>query len=46
MHPSTALAVAPAERAYPVWWPVYKIRRHFAAARIILSDDEPQMPEQ
>jgi hypothetical protein len=46
MHPSTALAVAPAERAAPVWWPVYEIRRHYAPARIVLSDDEPQMPEQ
>jgi hypothetical protein len=43
MHPSTALAVAPAERATPVWWPVYEIRRHYAPARIILSDDPPQV---
>ena len=39
MHPSTALAVAPADRVAPVWWPVYEIRRHYAPARIILSDD-------
>jgi hypothetical protein len=45
MHPSTALAVAPAESAAPVWWPVYEIRRHYAPARIVLSDDEPQVPE-
>jgi hypothetical protein len=45
MHPSTALAVAPADRAAPVWWPVYDIRRHYAPTRIILSDDELQMPE-
>src|SRR5215213_746854 len=45
MHPSTALAVAPAERAAPVWWPVYDIRRHYAPARIILTEDEPQMPQ-
>jgi len=42
MHPSTALAVAPADRVAPVWWPVYEIRRHYAPARIVLSDDEPQ----
>jgi hypothetical protein len=46
MHPSTALAVAPAESAAPVWWPVSEIRRHYAPARIILSDDAPQVPEQ
>ena len=45
MHPSTALRVAPAERAAPVWWPVYEIRRHYAPARIILTDDEPQGSE-
>jgi hypothetical protein len=46
MHPSTALAVAPAERAAPVWWPVYDIRRHYAPARIVLSDDVPQVPNE
>jgi hypothetical protein len=46
MHPSTALAVAPAERAAPVWWPVYDMRRHYAPARIVLTDDEPLLPEQ
>ena len=45
MHPSTALAVAPADRVAPVWRPVYDIRRHYAPARIILSEDAPQMPE-
>src|SRR5215207_1802842 len=43
MHPSTALAVAPAERVAPVWWPIYEVRRHYAPARIILSDDDPQL---
>jgi hypothetical protein len=41
MHPSTAIAVAPAERVAPRWWPVYEVRRHYAPARIILSDDAP-----
>jgi len=41
MHPSTVLAVAPAESVAPLWWPVYEVRRHYAPARIILSDDEP-----
>jgi len=45
MHPSTALAVAPAERVAPVWWPIYEVRRHYAPARIILSDDDPQVLE-
>jgi hypothetical protein len=45
MHPSTALAVAPAERAAPVWWPVYDIRRHYASTRIILTEDAPQRPD-
>ena len=45
MHPGTALGVAPADRVAPVWWPVYELRRHYAPARIVLSDDEPQMPE-
>ena len=43
MHPSTAIAVAPAERVAPLWWPVYEVRRHYAPARIILSDDEPRL---
>ena len=46
MHPSTALAVAPADRAAPVWWPVYDIRRHYAPARIVLSNDAPQVPNE
>jgi hypothetical protein len=45
MHPSTALAVAPVPQPAPVWWPVYDIRRHYAPTRIILSDDEPLLPE-
>jgi hypothetical protein len=45
MHPSTALAVTPTEGVLPGWWPVYEIRRHYAPARIILSDDAPQRPE-
>jgi hypothetical protein len=45
MHPSTAIAVAPAERVAPLWWPVYEIRRHYAPARIVLTDDEPQGSE-
>src|SRR3954465_12942161 len=32
MHPSTALAVAPAEGVIPEWWPIYEIRRHYAPA--------------
>jgi len=32
MHPSTALAVAPSDRASPVWWPIYEVRRHYAPA--------------
>ena len=43
MHPSTVLAVAPADSVAPVWWPIYEIRRHYAPTRIILSDDEPQL---
>ena len=46
MHPSTALAVAPADRAAPVWWPDFEIRRHYAPARIVLSEDAPLLPEQ
>jgi hypothetical protein len=45
MHPSTALTVAPADRVAPVWWPVSEVRRYYAPARIILSDDAPQVPE-
>jgi hypothetical protein len=45
MHPSTALAVAPANRVAPGWWPIYEVRRHYAPARIILSDDPPQVLE-
>jgi hypothetical protein len=45
MHPSTAIAVALAEGVAPRWWPVSEVRRHFAPARIILSDDAPQRPE-
>jgi hypothetical protein len=46
MHPSTALAVVPAEGVLPEWWPIYEIRRHYAPARIILSDDAPQVPNE
>ena len=45
MHPTTALAVAPADRVIPPEWPISEVRRHYAPARIILSDDEPQVPE-
>jgi hypothetical protein len=45
MHPSTVLAVAPADSVAPVWWPIYEVRRHYAPARIILSDDPPQVME-
>ena len=45
MHPSTAIVVAPADRVAPIGWPVYEVRRHYAPARIILSDDEPRLPE-
>ena len=41
MHPSTAIAVAPADRVSPVGWPDYEVRRHYAPARIVLSDDVP-----
>jgi hypothetical protein len=46
MHPSTALVVAPADRVSPGWWPVSAVRRHDAPARIVLSDDEPQVPDE
>ena len=45
MHPSTAIAVAPADRAIPLEWPVSEVRRHYAPARIILSDNESLLPE-
>ena len=45
MHPSTTVAVAPADRATPPGWPIYDAGRHYAPARIILSDDAPQLPE-
>jgi len=45
MHPSTALALAPAERVAPVWWPIYEVRRHYVPAHIILTDDPPQVAE-
>jgi hypothetical protein len=45
MHPSTALAVAPAESVAPVWWPIYEVRRHYAPARIVLTDDPPPVLE-
>ena len=41
MHPSTVLAVAPADSVAPLWWPVTEVRRHYAPARIILTDDLP-----
>jgi hypothetical protein len=43
IHPSTVLAVAPADGVLPVWWPIHQVRRHDAPARIILSDDAPQL---
>ena len=45
LHPSTALAVAPTDGVLPVWWPIYEIRRHYAPARIILTDDPLQVLE-
>src|SRR5215207_3267293 len=45
LHPSTVLAVAPADSVSPLWWPVYEVRRHYAPARIILSNDPPQVME-
>jgi len=45
MHPSTALAAAPADRVIPPEWPIYEVRRHYAPARIILTDDEPLLSE-
>jgi hypothetical protein len=45
MHPSTVLAIAPTEGVLPVSWPILEVRRHYAPARIILSDDEPLLPE-
>ena len=45
LHPSTVLAVAPADSVSPLWWPVYEVRRHYAPARIVLSDDPPQVLE-
>ena len=44
MHPSTAIAVAPADRAAPPEWPIYEVRRHYAPARIILTADAPLHP--
>jgi hypothetical protein len=41
MHPSTVLVIAPAEGLLPVSWPILEVRRHYAPAHIILSDDEP-----
>src|SRR3954464_11742112 len=46
MHPSTVLAIAPTEGVLPVSWPILEVRRHYAPARIILSDDAPLLPEQ
>ena len=45
IHPGTVLAVAPMDGLLPVWWPVSEVRRHYAPARIILSDDAPQLLE-
>lgn len=46
MHPSTTIAVAPADdNVSPMWWPVSEVRWHSATARIILSDDDPLPPE-
>jgi hypothetical protein len=43
MHPSTVLAIAPTEGVLPVSWPILEVRRHYAPARIILTDDAPQV---
>ncbi len=45
MHPSTLLAIAPTARVHPASWPILEVRRHYAPARIILSDEEPQLLE-
>ncbi len=45
MHPSTVRAIAPTEGVLPASWPILEVRRHYAPARIILSDDEPQGSE-
>jgi hypothetical protein len=45
LHPSTVHGVAPAERVFPLWWPVSEVRRHYAPSRIILSDDAPTQSE-
>ena len=45
MHPSTVRAVVPTDRVVPPEWPIYEVRRYYAPARIILSDDEPLLPE-
>jgi hypothetical protein len=45
MHPSTVLAIAPTEGVLPESWPILEVRRHYAPARIILSDDESLLPE-
>ena len=45
MHPSTATAVVPGDRVVPPEWPIYEVRRHYAPARIILSDDASLLPE-
>jgi hypothetical protein len=44
MHPSTVLAIARAVDLLPVWWPISEAHRHYAPARIVLSDDE-RLPE-
>jgi hypothetical protein len=46
MHPSTVLAIAPTEGVLPMSWPIPEVRRHYAPARIILSDDTPQVLDQ
>ena len=45
IHPSTVLAVAPEDGRFPMWWPVFEVRRHYAPTRIILSGDAPPMQE-
>jgi hypothetical protein len=45
MHPSTVLAIAPTEGLLPLPWPILEVRRHYAPARIILSDDEPRISD-
>jgi hypothetical protein len=45
MHPSTVLTIALTEGMLPASWPILEVRRHYAPACIILSDDSPLSPE-